>query len=463
MFITRKHLSRRTMLRGAGVAMALPFLDSMVPAQTPLGQTAAQPLSRFAGILLPHGSSGSCPIGIEKHLHSPKIVGRNYDITPILSPMEAYKDYMTVLTGIDYTNVMPWAPEESGADHARSASGFLNGAHPKRTEGADIRAGITLDQLYAKQFGQDTPLPSIQLCIEDVGSLTGACGHGYSCVYANTMTWSSDTTPLPMEMNPRVAFERLFGDGANVKQRSERTKSNHSILDSIVTEVTSLQKGLDPSDRGRLNQYLEDVREIERRIQKTEAQNANPDRSLPDAPLGVPDSFDEHARIMYDLQWLAFMTETTRVSAYMMGRDTSARVFPESGIKSPFHGASHHGENPERIMEYAKINEYHVKLLSYFVQKLKDTPDGDGNLLDHTLIVYGSGMGNANVHAHLNSPLLLVGKGGGRFEGGVHKKFNGEYTTKAEGVKASNMLVGVANKLGIKVDKMGDSDGILEL
>ena len=457
MFISKMHLSRRTILRGVGTALALPFLDSMVPAQTPLAKTAAKPLSRFAGVLFPHGAAGCAPAGREKGYWFPRKEGADFDMTPTLSPLTPYRQWLTVLSQLDGTAANPKGPEELGADHARSASVFLSGAHMKRTEGADILGGTTIDQMYAQRFGQDTPLPSIELCIEDVGSLTGSCGHGYSCVYANTMTWKTPTTPLPMERDPRVIFERLFGDGGTTAERNSRRTADHSILDSVIEKVAVLQKGLDAGDRSRLNNYLEDVREIERRIQKVEARNSSGDaRAIPDAPVGVPDTFDEHAKLMYDLQWLGFMTETTRVSTFMLSRDVSARVYPDSGIRSPYHGASHHGENPERIAEYAKINEYHVKVLAYFIEKLKNTPDGDGNLLDHSMIYYGSEMGNGNLHAHEHVPLVIVGGGSGALKGNLN------HVSKL-GSPASNALLTVANKLGMPMESYGDSNGLLSI
>ena len=289
-----------------------------------------------------------------------------------------------MISDTDLNNATALAPSEEGADHTRSSAVFLTAAHPKMTEGSDILLGPSLDQIYAQRFGQETPLPSIQLCLENVGSLSGACGYGYSCVYANTISWSSPTTPLPMEIDPRVAFERLFGDGGTAAERRARREADRSILDTITHEVARLQQGLDPSDRRRLNDYLDDVREIERRIQKVEQYNSSGQaRELPEAPVGVPDSFEEHVKLMFDLQALAFMADVTRVSAFKMGRDVSSRVYPESGVKTPFHALSHHGENPEKIAEFARLNRYHVSKVAYFLEKLRSTPDGDGNLLDH--------------------------------------------------------------------------------
>jgi hypothetical protein len=318
--------------------------------------------------------------------------------------------------------------------------------------GSDVLNGTTIDQMYAQKFGQDTPVPSIQLCTENEDA-TGACAFNYSCVYMQTISWSSPTTPLQMTYNPRMAFEELFGTGGSAQDRAARRRINRSILDGITHDVARLQKNLNPSDRGRLNTYLENVREIERRIQAIEKYNAsNPQRELPTAPIGVPDSWDELAKLMFDLQVLAFTADTTRVSTTKLGRDTSNRVFPESGSTSPFHSASHHGDTPTSIREFAKINTYHVGLVAEFVQKLKDTPDGDGNLLDHSLVLYGSGMGNSNVHAHKRVPFILVGHASGSVKGNLHVKCK-EETPQANG------LLAVLHKLGIEADSIGDSTG----
>jgi Protein of unknown function (DUF1552) len=324
--------------------------------------------------------------------------------------------------------------------------------HPKMTEGADIHCGTSIDQMYAQQFGQDTPLPSLQLCIESVDG-SGACDYGYACVYADTISWASPTQPLPMIVDPRQAFESLFGDGATAKERSRREKLNGSILDHITERVASLQRGLGPADRTRLNDYLDDVREIERRIQRIEAYNSSgAARALPEAPIGVPDSFEEHVKLMFDLQALAFMTETTRVAAFKMSRDVCQRVYPESGVKTPFHSCSHHGESPTRIAEFAKLNRYHAGLVPYFLEKLKNTPDGDGNLLDHSMVLYGSPMGDSNAHNHIRVPILLAGHAGGQLKGNLHVRAK-------QGTPMANILVTMVKKLGMNVDKIGDSTG----
>ena len=458
MFITKKHVSRRAVLRGAGAALALPFLDSMVPAQTPLRKTAAVAPVRFCAIEVPHGAAGSTVLGGTKHYWSPAKEGADFEITESLSSLEPYRDYLTIISDTDCHNADPLAPPEVGGDHTRSAAVFLTAAHPKMTEGSDILLGPSIDQICAQRFGQDTPLPSIQLCIEDVGSLSGACGYGYSCVYANTISWSSPTTPLPMEMDPRVAFERLFGSGGTPAERATRRQADRSVLDTVLHDVAQFQKGLDPSDRKRLSDYLDDVREIERRIQKIEQYNSSGEaRALPEAPIGVPDSFAEHVKLMFDLQTLAFMANITRVSTFMMGRDVSSRVYPESGVKTPWHALSHHGEAPDKISEYAQLNRYHVSKVSDFLAKLKSTPDGDGNLLDHSLVMYGSPMGNSNLHEHKRVPVFLAGHANGKLKGNLHVRC-------PQGTPMGNVLVTCLHKLGIQdIEKIGDSTGTVSI
>jgi hypothetical protein len=341
---------------------------------------------------------------------------------------------------------------EEGGDHFRSTAAFLTAGHARMTEGSDIFVGTSIDQIYASQFGQDTPLPSMQLCIEAIDG-SGACDYGYSCVYSDTISWATPKTPLPMERDPRKVFETLFGDGGTPAQRAARQKENASILDMVARSAARLQKGLPASDRSRLNAYLEDVREIERRIQKVEKFNASGDaRALPNAPVGVPDSFEEHANLMFDLQVLAFQTGVTRVSAFKMSRDVCQRVFTESGVKTAFHSCSHHAENPEKVAEYARLNQYHVSRVAYFLEKLKNTPDGDGNLLDHTLVLYGSPMGDSNVHNHKRLPLLLAGKANGKIQGNTH-------VMAPDGTPMANVLLTMMRRLGVNMDKIGDSTG----
>ena len=390
MFITKKHISRRMALRGLGVTMALPFLDAMVPALAATRKSAANPRTRFVALEMVHGSAGSTGDGTRKHYWSPAKLGRDFETTPILRALAPHQEYITIVSHTDIAPATAQTEAEAGADHTRSSASWLTCAHAKMTEGADIHNGISMDQLYAQQFGQDTPLPSLQVCVEDVGSLTGACGYGYSCVYANTVSWASPTTPLPMERDPRVVFERLFGDGATPEERQKRRETKASILDGILDKVNELERGLDPADRARLEDYLEDVREIERRIERAETHNAaTPSAELPTTPIGVPDTWVEHVKLMFDLQILAFRTDTTRVSAFKMSRDVSSRVFVGSDVKTPFHSLSHHQDRPDKLAEFAQLNEFHVNQVAHFIDKMKNTPDGDGNLLDHSMVIYG--------------------------------------------------------------------------
>jgi hypothetical protein len=452
MFITRKHLSRRAVLRGMGITLGLPLLDSMVPAQTPLHKTAAAPPTRLACIEMVHGSAGSTGEGTNKHYWSPEKTGSDFEFSQSLEPLAPFRDYITIVSDTDLHPATAWSAAEEGADHFRSSAVYLTAAHPKMTEGSDYFVGTSIDQLYARKFGQDTPLPSIQLCIEMVDA-SGACDYGYACVYADTISWASPTQPLPMTIDPRMAFENLFGEGGTSEERSARGEVNRSILDWIAGDVTRLQKGLGPSDRSRLNSYLENVREIERRIQKIEKYNASGEaRALPAAPLGVPDSFEEHVKLMFDLQVLAFMTDVTRVSAFKLSRDVSGRVWPESGVKTPFHPCSHHGETPAKIAEFAKLNRYHVSLMPYFLDKLKNTPDGDGNLLDHSMVLYGSPMGDSNVHNHKRVPLFLAGHANGKLKGNLHVR-------EKDGTPMANVYLSMLHKLGVDVPSFGDSTG----
>ncbi len=443
------------MLRSMGATVCLPLLDAMVPARTALADTAARPMSRLTCIEMVHGAAGSTMDGTNKHYWSPAGEGSNFEMSDTLSPLANFRDYMTIVSGTDLRPAMASTPEEEGADHMRSSAAYLTAAHPKMTEGADIYNGTSIDQLYAKRFGQDTPLPSLQLCIESADA-SGACDYGYACVYSDTISWANPTTPLPMTMDPRMAFETLFGDGSTPGERLQRQKVNASILDWIGSDVQSLQKNLGAADRSRMNDYLENVREIERRIQHIEKYNASGEsRSLPSAPLGVPDSYGEHVKLMFDLQVLAFMTDVTRVSTFKMSRDVCMRVFAESGVTTPFHSCSHHGETPAHIAEFAKINKYHVSLLSYYFEKLKNTPDGDGSLLDHSLTLYGSPMGDSNVHNHKRLPLFLMGHGGG-VRGNNHVKVPDE-------TPMANVLLTMMNKLGMNMDHLGDSTGVINI
>ncbi len=457
MFITKRHMSRRTVLKGMGVGLSLPLLESMLPAQTPLRDTAAATRTRLFAIEVPHGAGGSCVHGRKMNYWSPVKEGSDFDFTTALEPLEPFRDYVTVISDTDCANAAPTTPEEVGGDHSRSAAVFLSGAHPKMTEGADFYCGTTIDQLYAQKYGQDTPLPSLELGIEDTGSLVGSCGFGYSCVYKYSVSWASPSKPLPMQIDPRVAFERLFGDGGSPEQRMTRRQEDRSVLDTIVGKIARLRKDLDAGDRNRLNEYVDGVRELERRIQMVERHNSTGEaRELPAAPIGVPDSFDEHVKLMCDLTVLGFQAEVTRVSALMLARDVSPRVFPESGSKSPFHSGSHHGEQPDQIEDFTRINRYHVSLMAYLLNRMQYTPDGDGNLLDHSLVLYGSPMGNGHIHEHKRCPLFLAGHANGQLRGNYHLR-------TPEGTPMANALLAVLDKLGIEQESIGDSTGMLTI
>jgi len=439
-----------------GAAVALPFLEAMVPAQTPLRKTAASPKSRLTCIEIVHGCAGSTEYGTEKHLWVPVKEGRDFEFTPIVKPLEPLRDYITMVTQTDCGQAKPLSAEEVGADHFRSSAVFLTAAHAKQTLGSDVYNGLSIDQLYAKTMGQDTPLPSIQLCTENLDS-SGSCGFNYSCVYMDTISWASPTTPLPMTLNPRVAFEDLFGTGVSPEDRAARRMTNRSILDVISHDVARLQRDLDSRDRNRLGGYLDNVREIERRIQAIEAYNSSGvKRELPSAPIGVPDSWEDLVKLMFDLQLLAFSAEVTRVATLKLSRDTSNRVFPESGNTTPFHSASHHGETPNGIEDLAKINRYHVSLLAYFLDKMKNTPDGDGNLLDHSMVLYGSPMGDSHVHGHLRVPMLLAGHASGALRGNLHVRCKDE-------TPQANVLLTMVQKLGVPIEAFGDSTGTVSI
>ncbi len=458
MFISKRHIPRRTVLRGLGAAVALPLLDAMVPAATAMQRTAATAKPRFAALEMVHGAAGCSVEGLEKHLWSPVQEGANFEFSPSLKPLEPFREYVTIVSNTDLANADAQTAAERGGDHNRSSAIFLTAAHPKQTEGSDYHAGPSIDQIYAQKFGQDTAMPSIQLCIEEVGSISGACGYGYSCVYSNAISWATPTMPLPMERDPRAMFESLFGQGSTAEDRATRRRDGLSILDGIRERTAMLARDLGAGDRNRLTQYLDGVREIERRLLNVERANSQSvSRELPDAPIGVPDSFDEHAKLMFDLQVLAFSTEVTRVSAFKMGRDVSPRVYTESGVTSPFHSLSHHSDRSEKIMEFSRLNAYHVQVVTYFLEKLRSTPDGDGNLLDHTLVLYGSPMADGNLHTHKRLPVFLAGHANGRLKGNLHLK-------TPDGTPMGNVLLTILQKLGVRdVERVGDSTGEISL
>jgi hypothetical protein len=456
MFITQKHLSRRAALKGLGVTVALPFLEAMVPARTALAQTAAGKV-RLACIEMVHGSAGSTAFGIKENMWAPAATGSKFDLTPsALKPLEPLRDYLTIISNTDVKNAEAFELPEIGGDHFRSSAVFLTQMHPKQTQSSDVRVGTSLDQFYAQKYGQDTPIPSMQFCIENVDA-AGGCSYGYSCVYTDTISWASPTQPMPMIRDPRVAFDQLFGVGATAAQRAERRAEDRSILDWITSDVARLKKDLGARDQERLSSYLDEVRELERRIQKTESFNSSGEqRELPGAPVGVPDSFEEHIKLMFDLQAIAFASDITRVFSFKLGRDASNRVYADSGVKTAFHSASHHQDRDDRIKDFQKINLYHIGMIPYFLNKLKNTPDGERNLLDNTLVLYGSPMGNSNVHNHKRCPLFLAGHAGGQLKGNLHIK-------AADGTPMANAMLSVGQMLGLDFKTFGDSTGAMDL
>ncbi|MEE9253334.1 MAG: DUF1552 domain-containing protein [Pseudomonadales bacterium] len=456
-FITGKHLSRREVLRGLGATIALPLLDAMVPARKLLASTVAGralDATRLVCIEMVHGAAGSNEWGAKNYLWAPEAEGSDFDLNASsLSPLEPYRDYLTIISNTDVRMAEAFEAKEIGGDHFRSSATFLTQAHARQTEGSDVYVGVSMDQLYARRFGQDTPIPSMQLCIENVDQ-AGGCAYGYACVYTDTISWASPTQPLPMIRDPRVAFDQLFGAGGTPEQRAARRRTDRSILDWMIGEVSSLKQSLGPSDRQRLEQYLDSIREIERRIQNIEGHNTSGEvREMPEAPAGVPDSFREHVEVMFDLQWLAFSSDLTRVFSFKMGRDGSGRVYPESGINSAFHPASHHGGRDDRVTEFAEINKYHVSMLPYFLDKLKNTQEGDANLLDRTMIIYGSPMGDSNLHNHKRCPLFVVGGANGNLGGNAHVK-------APDGTPMANVMLSLMHGLGMdNMKSFGDSTG----
>ena len=459
MFITNKQLSRRTVLKGMGVTVALPFLEAMVPARRAFGAAAADRKIRLVAIEMVHGSAGSTAFGIKKNLWAPAAAGREFDLGPTsLASLQPYRDYVTIISNTDVRNAEAFTAPEIGGDHFRSSAVFLTQMHPKQTQGSDVRAGTSLDQIYAQHYGQDTAIPSMQLCIENVDA-AGGCSYGYSCTYTDSISWAAPDQPLPMIRDPRFVFDQLFGVGATPQERAERRSEDRSILDWLTGATARMRTQLGAADRARLGQYLDEIREIERRIQQVEARNSSGEpRELPEAPVGVPDSFSEHVKLMFDLQALAFASDTTRVFAFKLGRDASNRVYPDSGFKGAFHSSSHHGERDDRILDFKKINDYHVSLIPYLLEKLKNTPDADGaNLLENSLVIYGSPMGDSNVHNHKRCPLFLAGHAGGRLKGGLHLH-------AADATPMANAMLSVMHTLGIDdMQQFGDSTAAMDL
>jgi hypothetical protein len=443
MYLTKTHLPRRTFLRGAGVTLALPFLDSMVPALSALGTSPANPKTRLVTIFAPHGWAPTYWADGDPSV--PPTAGRNTGLGFIHQPLAPWQDKLTIVSGLDATSSMP-PPGSSGGDHSR-ASAVFTGTSPKKTSGADIHGGVSIDQIVAQKYGQDTLLPSIQLAIEDPGANTGICGWGYSCAYSNSVSWAAPNRPLPHEINPQLVFERLYGDGSTPEERQARRMASDSILDAVTNKITRLRSRLPGSDRSRLNDYLDSVREMERRLQV--AAKVSGESPNIEVPFGVPESFDEHIKLHFDLQALAFQGDITRVSSLMVARDVSLRSYPESGVQTANHPSSHHGEDPKRREDWATINQYHMKCFAHFVKKLAETPDGDGTLLDHTLILWGSNMGNANQHSHVGAGYLMIGGASGRHQ---PKKLN-----VRDSGPTSNVLLAAMQLMGVEKDSIGDS------
>lgn len=444
MFNTKKHIPRRTFLRGVGVTVAMPLLDAMVPASTAIARTAARPVPRFVGIWHPHGASPG--------YWSPLQAGRDFEFSFITKPLEPFRDRTVLISGLDCTAAYSTV-DEPGGNHARGAV-FLSGARPKR-DAVTPHLDVTIDQRIARRWGRDTLLSSIQLGIEDPSGNSGNCNWGYSCAYTNSVSWSTPTTPLPTEINPRMAFERMFGDGASPEERRAGRLQTVSVLDSVTHELAHFKRGLGPGDRTRLDDYLENVRELERRIRIA---TSNPEVELSgEVPFGIPENKDVHFKLMYDLMAMAFQADITRSATLMLGRDLSASSFPESGYEGGWHGTSHHGDIPENKANYAKVNRYHVENLAYFCDKLRNVPDGDGNLLDHALIYKSSNMGNSHRHAHEKVPVILVGGVNGTFKGNRHLVFPDSTE------RTANLLLSILELYDIERKSVGDSTGRLSI
>lgn len=437
MFITKKSISRRKMLRGAATLVALPLLDSMVPSFTALANTPAKPTRRFGAIFV--------PLGERPGYWVPKTVGENFEFSPILKPLQRFRNSLTVVSEL-------CDPIDG---HAVTVAAWLSGSVPKRTIAEDVHAGVTVDQLIARKIGQDTVFPSLELATEDFTGYIGGCDTQYACAYMNTLSWRTPTEPLPMEINPRIVFERLFGRPGTTAQRQAQMRTDSSILDSVKEDVADLESGLGSRDKTRLNDYLENVREIEQRIQRAEKQAAS-DVKVPDAPIGIPDSFEDHVALQFDLLALAYEADMTRVFTFMMSRDASQRVYPNLGITEPHHSMSHHGNDQQKIQNLIKLNTYHVELFGKFLDKLAKTPDGDGSLLDHSMILYGSGMSESNTHSRLDVPTLLAGGFDGGFKGNRHIKV-------AKETPLANFMLGISQKFGVEIDKFGISTGKVDL
>ena len=441
MFITRTHIPRRTFLRGLGVTLALPLLDSMVPARTLLAQTAARGAARIGFVYVPHGAIMS--------KWTPATEGAGFEFTPILKPLEPFRDYVNVVSGLGHQAA------DTTAVHSLSPTTWLSGVRPKATQGVDAWAGVTADQIAAQAIGQETVLPSMEIATEDHSGLIGSCDRDYGCIYMNTLSWRTPTTPLPMEINPRKVFERMFGQGGSADERLARIQEDRSILDAITGDIATLQTKLGPSDRQTMTQYLENIREIERRIQRAEQTQGDEELLLPTRPAGVPFDFEEHVRLMYDLMVLAYQSNITRIVTFMVSREVSNRTYPQVAVADGHHAISHHQNREEKMEKNVRIQTFNVGMFAEFVEKLQTTQDGDGSLLDNMVLLYGSNMSNSNAHDHFPLPNLVLGGAAGRMKGGRHLRY-------PDHTPMTNLLVSMLDKAGVKQETLGDSTGRLE-
>jgi hypothetical protein len=444
MIVTKKHLPRRTFLRGVGgVAIGLPLLDSMVPALTAQGRTAAKPQFRAAFMYTPHG------VILDKWV--PATTGAGYEMMPILKPAEAFRDQFTIIS-----NLAENPGKQAGSGHASASATWLSGAVTKDTKGEDVLAGTTIDQMIAARIGQDTPIPSMELGIEDVSNMIGVCDGTSSCAYLNTLSWSSPTTPLPVEINPRLVFERMFGDGRSAAERYGRLQDDRSLLDSITNSAAKLQSKVGAQDRNRIGDYLDNLREIERRIQQVEKRNTDEQLAVPDAPVEIPELYEDHVNIMLDLQVVAFQADVTRVSSFMMSRELSNRTYPQIGVPDQHHAVSHHQYGAVQMEKHEKINTYHARLFAGFLERMRNSQDGDGTLLDHSMVLFGSGMGDGNVHSHDPFSVVLAGGANGQLKGGRH-------LAQEKHTPMANLLLTMLEVAGVECDSIGDSKGKLEV
>ncbi len=444
MFISKKALPRRTFLRGAGVTLALPLLDAMVPAASALAKTAAKPVRRLGFVYIPNGA-------VMSHWQ-PAGDGVMPELSPTLRPLAPFKDQVIVPIGLSQKQAE--ALGDGNGEHSRAGTVWLSGVHPKETEGADVRNGITADQIAARHIGGDTPLTSLELAMEQT-YLIGNCDNGYSCVYTNSISWRTATTPNPHETNPRVVFQRMFGDGGPPEERLARIREDRSILDWVTADISRLKTELSPADKSSVSEYFDSVREIERRLQVAERQHGETPLELPDRPVGVPETYDEHAKLMFDLLALAFQADITRVFVFTLGKEQTNRAYPELGVDGAHHAVSHHQHDPVKFEQGHKINQYHVALTAHLLEKLKATPDGDGTLLDHSLVLHGGGISDANEHSHIDLPLVMVGGAGGINGGRVLRH--------SKDTPMNNLLMAMLERVGVNTDPFGDANGVLPI